>query len=142
MPTIHVIDDNFDVREALSSLLEDSGRPARAYPSAEDFLSQVDNEIRGCVIADLRMPGMSGLTLMGEIEDRRLGLPVIIMTGDRCDSSVARVKKRGAFDFVVKPFSTEALFAVVDAALDFSRGQREEVAASPAKVACGSVNMR
>jgi two-component system response regulator FixJ len=123
MPTVHVIDDNYDVREALSSLLEDSGRRVRAYASAEDFLSRVDTEIRGCVIADLRMPGMCGLTLMGEIEERRLGLPVIIMTGDSCVSSVAQVKKRGAFDFVVKPFSTEAIFAVVDAALDFARDQ-------------------
>ena len=95
----------------------------RAYASAEDFLREVDHEIRGCVIADLRMPGMCGLTLMGEIEARRLGLPVIIMTGDSCDSNVAKVKTRGAFDFVVKPFSTEALFAVVDAALDFSGAQ-------------------
>jgi two-component system response regulator FixJ len=125
MPTIHVIDDNHDVREALSSLLEDSGRRVRAYASAEDFLIEADIEIRGCVIADLRMPGMSGLTLMGEIDERRLGLPVIIMTGDSCDESVAQVKKRGAFDFVVKPFSTEALFAVVDAAIDLSQGQRE-----------------
>jgi FixJ family two-component response regulator len=72
----------------------DSGRRVRAYASAEDFLSRVDNQIRGCVIADPRMPGMCGLTLMGEIEERRLGLPVIIMTGESCDSSVAQSAAR------------------------------------------------
>ncbi len=114
---VHIVDDDAAVRDALRWLLEGEGLVARTYASAEDFLARYSSEFPGCAIVDLRMPGMSGLELQEALARRKLRLPLIFVTahGDVPQAVVAM--RRGAVDFVEKPFTDERLVDAVQRAL-------------------------
>ena len=100
---VFVVDDDPDVRDSLRMLLESAGHRVRVFASAQKFLD--DHTARdGCLIADIRMPDMSGLELQEEVVKRDLPLPVIIITGHGDVPLAVRAMKAGAIDFIEKPF--------------------------------------
>ncbi len=130
---VFVVDDDADVRDSLCALLEAAGFHAEAYDSAVKFLASGRATHSGCLIADIRMPDMDGLTLQQEIVNRRMELPVIIVTGHGDVPLAVRAMKAGAIDFIEKPFDDELLLASVRRAL--SQGQRAHIDTSLAEVA-------
>jgi two-component system response regulator FixJ len=116
-PLVHVIDDAEDVRESLAVLLDASGFRCRTYVSALDFLGVVMPGWSGCVVADVRMPGMSGIELLKELTLRGIRLPVIIITGHADVPMAVAALKAGAADFIEKPFRDETLLSSIRTAL-------------------------
>lgn len=114
---IHVIDDDESVRDSLAYLFDMAGMPARIHDSAEAFLGAVDALGGGCVVTDVRMPGMSGIDLLKELKARRLALPVIVITGHGDVPLAVEAMREGAFDFLEKPFDDEHLLESVRRAL-------------------------
>jgi two-component system response regulator FixJ len=115
---VHVVDDDLGIRESLVLLLESAGIPARAHADAGQFLATLDPGQPGCVVADVRMPGVSGLDLQKHLKDSRIDLPVIIITGHGDVAMAVRALKEGAVDFIEKPFDEDVLLRSVGQALD------------------------
>lgn len=119
---IHVVEDDQPMRDSLVMLLEEAGYKVRAYPTAEDLMALGAATEPGCVVSDVRMPGMDGLTLLRRL---RAGgsalpgsaLPLILITGHGDISMAVAAMKAGAFDFLEKPFEADALLAAIEAAL-------------------------
>lgn len=114
---VHVIDDDAAVRDALRWLLEGESLAVRTYASAEEFLARFMREEGGCAVVDLRMPGMSGLELQEALARSRLRLPLVFVTAHGDVPLAVAAMRRGAVDFVQKPFSDEHLVAAVRCAL-------------------------
>lgn len=131
--TVYVIDDDEAVRASLRFLIESDVHPVETFASARSFLEQPLDDGAGCVIADVRMPGMSGLELQETLNARGATLPLIIITGHGDVEMAVRAMKNGAFDFVEKPFKDKELLEVVDHAIleslevDAGRASRREV---------------
>jgi two-component system response regulator FixJ len=120
MPTnavIHLIDDDEDVRRALAFLLGTAGFMVRVYDSALSFLEKFDSSQSGCIISDVRMPGMDGLELLRRLRERAVHWPVIVMTGHADVPMAVSAMKEGATDFIEKPFSDEVLLKAIDVGL-------------------------
>jgi two-component system response regulator FixJ len=117
-PVVHVIDDDDAVRQSLAFLLISSGFAVRTYASARMFLDGLSAVQPGCVVTDVRMPGLSGLDLQRELLSRRIALPVIVMTGHGDVPLAVEVMKAGAVDFIEKPFSDEKMIAAIQAGLN------------------------
>jgi two-component system, LuxR family, response regulator FixJ len=133
-PVVYVVDDDDAVRAALCALLESVHLPAQDFKSAEDFLQAADPGMSGCLLLDVRMPGMSGLELQRILKERGFGLPVIIITGHGDVPSAVRAMKSGATDFVEKPFNEQDLLDRIHASLEqdaeaFSRRRERQAAA-------------
>src|SRR4051812_6061323 len=129
MPTdavIHLIDDDEDVRRALSFLLGTAGLAVRVYESAGAFMDGYDKAQPGCIVSDVRMPGMDGLELLRRLKERGATMPVIIMTGHADVPLAVGAMKEGAVDFIEKPFTDEVLLGAISAAL--SRGKASDPA--------------
>lgn len=133
-PTVHVIDDDDAIRDALGWLLRSRGVPARSWASAEAFLAEYSGEMRGCVVLDVRMEGMSGVELFDHLLARGSRLPVIFLTGHGDVPLAVAALKKGAFDFVEKPFNDNDLVDRIVAAVrhDESLRQKLETEASVA----------
>ncbi len=122
--TVYVIDDDDAVRESLSWLLESVGLHVETFADAHSFLAQVNNvQSNGCVVTDVRMPGMSGLELQTEMTERQIGLPVIIITGHGDVPMAVRAMKSGAYDFIEKPFNDQELLERVQRCLQQQQEQ-------------------
>jgi len=113
-PPMFVIDDEEAVRRSLAKLLGAIGVPTETYASAVAFLSSYSADRPGCLLVDLRMPGMSGLDLMLEMKRRDIDLPVILMTGHTDEGSVQRLEAEPPFGFLEKPFSIKELRVLVE----------------------------
>ncbi|MDQ2695482.1 MAG: response regulator [Pseudomonadota bacterium] len=116
-PTVYVVDDDQAVREALTLLLTTAGLPVQTFPEARNFLDLCTEDTAGCLIVDVRMPGISGLELQETLAQRRIPLPVIVITGHGDVPMAVRAMKTGAVDFIEKPFSGHALLERVQEAL-------------------------
>jgi two-component system, LuxR family, response regulator FixJ len=114
---VHVIDDDDAVRESLEFLLNAAEIKVRTYESARAFLDRLEAGVSGCVITDVRMPEMSGIELLQRIQEMRLALPVIVITGHGDVPLAVEAMKFGAVDFLEKPFDDKVLLAAVRAAL-------------------------
>jgi two-component system response regulator FixJ len=131
---IHIVDDDEAIRRALSALAQSAGHPVLAHPSAEAFLANVPSDSGGCVVADVRMPGMTGLQLQQAMLERGLDLPVIMMTGHGDVAMAVQALKNGADDFLEKPFDESVFLGSVGKALVRGealrrrRRQRDEIA--------------
>lgn len=123
-PTVFVIDDDADLRESLGWLLESAGLRFRGYATAEEFLGDYDPDESGCLLLDVRMPGLSGLDLQEELRRRGVPPPIIVMTGHARVPMAVRALKGGAIDFIKKPFSDQALLEHVRKAIDLDRRTR------------------
>lgn len=132
---VHVIDDDEAVRQSLQFLLRTAGLTARTYDSAEAFLTTVPSIAVGCVITDVRMPGIGGIELLRRLDDMQVRLPVIVITGHGDVPLAVEAMKLGAVDFLEKPYEDEMLLGSVQSALDrshdnaFRNAQRAEVEA-------------
>ena len=115
---VHVIDDDEAVRVSLAFLLEMADLPARTYGSALAFLEVVSEFQAGCVVTDVRMPGMSGLELVSRLKVLGVTLPVIVITGHADVPLAVEAMRAGVADFLEKPFDDLALVAAIRAALD------------------------
>lgn len=116
-PAVVLVDDDPAVRKSLSLALTLAGYEVKAHASPEDALRELDPEQRGCLVLDLRMPGMSGLDLQEELRVRGCNLPIIFISAFGDIPATVRAMKGGALDFLEKPFSTEALIGRIDEAL-------------------------
>jgi two-component system, LuxR family, response regulator FixJ len=119
-PDVHVIDDDEAVRESIDFLLRSAGLSVRTYDSATSFLDAAPKITAGCIITDVRMPGLSGIDLLGRLQEMQIGLPVIVITGHGDVPLAVEAMKCGAVDFLEKPFDDDVLLASVRAALDRS----------------------
>ncbi len=115
---VFIIDDNAAVRDAIRWLVEQVGLNARTFSSAREFLDTFQPGMRGCLVLDIRMPGMSGLDLQEKLAQEGAHLPVIIVTGHGDVPITVRAMKSGAFEFLQKPFNDQTLIDAIQAALD------------------------
>ncbi len=114
---IHVIDDDAIIRDSVALVLARNGYCVQTHDSAPEFLDRVDADSTACVITDVCMPGMSGIELLAKLKDRGLVFPVIIITANADVPLAVEAIKRGAFDFIEKPFDDEGLLAALRDAL-------------------------
>lgn len=119
--TVYVVDDDEGVRDSLQWLLEGKDYRVRCYDSAESFLSRYDPREVACLIVDIRMGGMSGLELQDRLIERKSPLPIVFITGHGDVPMAVSTMKKGAMDFIQKPFQEEALVALVERMLDLAR---------------------
>ncbi|MCW3605155.1 response regulator transcription factor [Burkholderia cenocepacia] len=122
-PIVAIVDDDEAVRDGLALLLRTVGVRTRCYPDASAFLADADDAALGCVLLDIRMPGMSGLDALDELRARR-DLPVIVLTGHGNVDACRRAFKRGALDFLRKPVDDDELIDTVQQALRRQAAQR------------------
>jgi two-component system, LuxR family, response regulator FixJ len=124
-PIVFVVDDDRAMRDSLRWLLESIGLSVRTYATAADFLGDHDPAQPGCLVLDVRMPGMSGLDVQTELAKRGSELPTIVVTGHAEVAMAVRAVKAGALDFIEKPFSDQLLLDRVRQALEIDRQSRE-----------------
>lgn len=117
-PTVFLVDDDAAIRDALSLLLSLKGMRAQVFASAEAFLETYQPDWRGCLLTDLRMPGMSGLELNQSLRKRGVSLPVIVLTAHGDVATARAALKSGAFDFLEKPVNDELLMDVLTHAVE------------------------
>jgi two-component system, LuxR family, response regulator FixJ len=126
--TVFIVDDDEDVRSSLSLLLESSGYRAAACGSAQEFLERYAPEQPGCLLLDLRMPGMDGMALQRELTNRHALLPILFITGHGDVPMAVEAMKNGAFDFLQKPFGHAELLERVQRALAADAEARSDAA--------------
>lgn len=115
---VHVVDDDPAMRESLAFLLTTAGYEVRVYETAIDFLARLDETASGCVLADIRMPGLDGMTLLRRLRSAGRKLPVVMMTGHGDVPLAVEAMKLGADDFLEKPFDDESLLHTLRSALE------------------------
>src|SRR5690606_26188204 len=113
------------LRDSLVWLLESSNHDVRTFESAEVFLERFAEVGRGCVLLDVRMSGMSGIELFEQLRTQNFALPVIFLTGHGDVPMAVEVLKRGAYDFIEKPFGDKQLLGLIDTALEYERNEYE-----------------
>jgi len=127
---VFIIDDDEAVRRSLCWLIESADHPVRKFASADDFLADLpDTDGVGCIVTDVRMPGMSGIDLLAELARRGSNLPVVVITAHGDVRMAVEAMRLGAIDFVEKPFEEKALLEVVERALLESERRLETLSA-------------
>ena len=124
-PTVFVVDDDPAMRNSLRWLIESVGLAVAAYATAEEFLERYEPNRPGCLVLDVRMPGMSGLDLQDALVQRCITIPTIVITGHAEVAMAVRAVKAGAIDFIPKPFSDQLLLDRIRQALEQDRRDRE-----------------
>ncbi|HEX8512030.1 MAG TPA: response regulator FixJ [Allosphingosinicella sp.] len=124
--TVHVVDDDEAMRHSLAFLLETAGLDVRTYASAVEFLQAVPGMERGCIVTDVRMPGLSGLELVERLKAMKVTDPVIVITGHADVPLAVQAMKAGVSDFIEKPFAQEVLLSAIHTALAQGNGSRAE----------------
>jgi FixJ family two-component response regulator len=123
-PVVFVVDDDYRVREALSSLISSAGLDVAAFGSAAEFLESEKPDSPACLVLDLELPGTSGLELQRELV-AGIAPPIIFITGHGDVPSSVRAMKAGAIEFLSKPFGDEELLRAIDAAISMDRSARQ-----------------
>lgn len=126
-PTVYVVDDDEAVRESLQLLLESVGQPSCSFASAQEFLEAFGPDLAGCIVLDIRMPGMNGLELQSRLNERGSMLPIIFVTGHGDVPMAVEAMQRGATDFVQKPYREQVLLDKINKALALDGEQRDSV---------------
>ena len=121
---VFVIDDDSSMRRSLDSLLRSVGLDVHTYASTQEFMRAERPDAPGCLVLDVRLPGMSGLTFQQELAKAGIALPVIFITGHGDVPMTVRAMKAGAADFLTKPFDEQVLLDAVDAAIERDRARR------------------
>ncbi len=127
-PTVFLVDDDPAVRDAVSLFLELKGRSVELFDSAQAFLDAYDPDRPGCLVLDIRMPGISGLELQDLLLEKQIGIPIIFISGHGDVPVAVKAFKAGAIDFLEKPFDNHKLLACIDKAIsnDLESRQREK----------------
>ncbi len=123
-PTVFVVDDDPSVRKSLSRLLKSHGLAVEAFSSAGEFLGRDHYDGPGCLVVDLRMPGLNGLDLQKQLAPARYNLPIVFITGHGDIPASVTAMKAGAVDFLTKPFNDTELLAAVKQALEKDKAAR------------------
>ena len=123
---VYIVDDDDAIRDSLAFLLEASGISVEAYATAADFLERYRINERACLVLDIRMPGMSGMELQDVLIERGIRLPLIFITGHGDVPMAVEALKKGAVDFIEKPFNDNALLALIDRALRQQEALQED----------------
>jgi two-component system response regulator FixJ len=126
--TVFIVDDDEAVRDSLAFLMQSVGLGTECYDSADSFLQAGVSQRAGCLLLDIRMPGMSGLELQWVLAERGIRLPVIFISGHADVPMAVRALKAGAFDFVEKPFNDQLLLDSVQRAIEADRQRRQSEA--------------
>ena len=124
--TVFIVDDDDGFRDSLRWLLGSAGHHVVAYPAAAGFLAEYDPRQPGCLVLDIRMPGMNGLELQDELKRRAIGIPIIFVTGHGDVPMAVSAVKKGAAEFIEKPFNDQAFLGLIEKALKLDAGQRRE----------------
>jgi FixJ family two-component response regulator len=125
LPVVFVVDDDPAMRDSLRWLIESTGLLVETFADAQTFLARIRPDLPGCVVLDVRMPGMSGLDLQAELVRRGIGLPTIVVTGHAEVPMAVRAVKAGAIDFIEKPFSDQLLLDRVRQGIEMDRQERD-----------------
>ena len=125
---VFVIDDDASMRGALDNLIDSDGLDARVFASPQEFLASERPDAPGCLVLDVRLPGMTGLAFHDELVRMGIALPVIFITGHADVPMTVRAMKAGAVEFLTKPFRDVELLDAIHAAIERDRGRREEAA--------------
>lgn len=140
---VHLIDDDEDVRRAVAFLLGTAGLAVKVYDSASGFLEKCDDFRSGCIVSDVRMPGIDGLELLRRLNKKGSRLPVIVMTGHADVALAVAAMKEGAVDFIEKPFPDEVLLAAIQLALAREeKGADSDVHAAEVRKRLASLTVR
>jgi RNA polymerase sigma factor (sigma-70 family) len=116
--TVYVVDDDPSVRRGLRRLIESVGRTVETLDSAQEFLQKYDRERPGCLVLDVRMPGVGGLELQERLAEEGIEVPIIFITGHGDVPMTARAMKAGAMDFIQKPFNEQELLDAISRAIE------------------------
>lgn len=111
---VHVVDDDDSVRRSVAFMLKTSGHQVNSYESGVELLKKATSLNDGCILLDIRMPGMDGIEVQQALQDRGVSLPVIIMTGHGDVGLAVKAMKAGAVDFIEKPFEKETLLSSLE----------------------------
>lgn len=125
MATVHIVDDDREVSQSMKFLVESIGLQVACYDSASGFFEQYRNPGPGCIILDLRMPGISGLEALEMIVDENINEPVIVVTGHGDVPAAVRALKLGAIDFIEKPCNDHLLIEKINHAIDLDQRNRD-----------------
>jgi FixJ family two-component response regulator len=123
---VYVVDDDASVREEIQSLIRSVGLHVESYASAQEFLSSKRNDLPGCIVLDVRLPGFSGLELQRKLADADIRIPIIFMTGHGDIPMSVKAMKAGAVEFLTKPFRDQDLLDAIQQALERDRAGRSE----------------
>ena len=124
--TVFIVDDDASIGEGISNLLESVDLIAEHYSSAEDFLAQWHSERPGCLVLDVRLPGMTGVEFQEKMRQCGIDIPIIFMTAHGDIPMVRKVMKAGAVEFLTKPFEVQELLQAIEHALAHDRARRGE----------------
>ncbi|WP_372965283.1 response regulator transcription factor [Marinobacter sp.] len=128
--TVYVVDDDAGMLESTQWLLESVGLQVKAYSDGQQFMNDVGDNRPGCVVLDIRMPGLGGLNVQEELQKRGIDVPIIFVSGHADVPIVVRAFKSGAFDFIEKPFNEQLLLDSVQQALQEATSSRSQLTAS------------
>ncbi len=124
-PTVFLVDDDEAVRDSLDFLMKSVALTSRSFASADEFLAEYDPESPGCLVLDIRMPGMSGMELQQKLIEMRAILPIIFITGHGDIPMAVEAMQRGAVDFIPKPFRDHELLDRINKAIEDDRENRD-----------------
>jgi two-component system response regulator DctR len=124
--TVFVVDDDPDIRGSIEDLLDSVGLKSRVYSSANEFLDDFDNQQAGCLVLDIRMAPVSGLSLQEKLNEMGVSIPIIFVTGHGDVDVAVKALKAGAFDFIQKPFHVQSLLDCINSALEADLIKRSE----------------
>lgn len=125
-PAVHIVDDDSAIRTAMEMLMRSVDLPYFVFASADAFLAHYSPTCRGCLVSDIRMPGMGGLELQNKLLDLGSSLPIIFITGFGDVPMAVEAIQKGAFDFLEKPFRDQELLDRVDKAMEVEAERREQ----------------
>jgi RNA polymerase sigma factor (sigma-70 family) len=126
VPTVFVIDDDPGMRDSIQDMLESLGLHCEAFSTAQQFLATDRRDVLGCLILDVRLPGISGLDLQQELRKAKVGIPIIFITAHADIPMTVRAMKSGAAEFLTKPFREQELLDAVQRSLSRGRLAREK----------------
>ena len=124
---VHIVDDDEGVRKAVSLLMKSAGYISKLYASAQEFLDNYNASHAGCILLDVRMPGMTGLELQNKLSSYNIHSPVIIMTGHGDVAMAVQAMKNGARDFIEKPFKNQYVLEIIQQCLTEESVRRQNM---------------
>lgn len=125
---VFVVEDDLSMRRSLEALLRSVGHDVQLFSSAQEFMNADRSDAAGCLVLDVRLPGMSGLTFQEELTKAGVGLPIIFITGHGDVPMTVRAMKAGAAEFLTKPFDDQVLLDAIHAAIERDHARRRDAA--------------